>query len=207
MPRDYKPRQQGRAKHAPSRPWLWLFTGYLAGALTVGLVWLKAPDGKISGSGWIGAKPPAKRSQPVAVEPEPPKARFDFYTLLPEMEVVVPEDELEAEVKAAAPAPASKEAEVATAASASAPAPAAVAPESSYLLQVGSFRKAEDADRVKAQLALLGFHARVHKVSDSRGGQWYRVRVGPIAGATALKTVRDRLTSNGYKTMVIRSDG
>ena len=51
----------------------------------------------------------------------------------------------------------------------------------SYILQVGSFQRMEEAERVKAKLALLGLSASIQKVAVSGGDPWYRVRLGPFA--------------------------
>ena len=60
------------------------------------------------------------------------------------------------------------------------PAAAAAPPQPAvrYYLQAGSFRRFEDADRVKAQLALLGVVAGVQRVTINGGETWHRVRVG-----------------------------
>ncbi|HET9482766.1 MAG TPA: SPOR domain-containing protein, partial [Xanthomonadales bacterium] len=91
----------------------------------------------------------------------PAKPKYDFYTVLPEMEVVIPESEVTAE--AARPAPDAE-------------------PGARYFLQTGSFRSSEDAEQMKARLALMGLRAQVVSV-DINGQQWHRVRVGPYATA------------------------
>lgn len=188
MPRDYKYRAQRRPAKKPLPGWLWLFTGLLLGGFIVGLVWLNGQSTETGGE-WVGAKPerppqgrPANGQR--AEVPPPPKPRFDFYNMLPKMEVVVPDEELDRE-----PAPAQ-----------------AAAPTGSeiYLLQVGSFRRTEDADRLKAQLALLGFEARVVSASLTPQDTRYRVRSGPYRGMQALNQARKRLAENGFKGIVIR---
>ena len=48
-----------------------------------------------------------------------------------------------------------------------------------YVLQAGSYGSFAEADRVKAQLALLGISSQIQKISvDDR--QYNRVRIGPI---------------------------
>ena len=173
---------------------MWLLTGLLLGGFIVGLVWLKGQSLDVGGE-WVGARPdqlpqgkalPEKRGE--TPTPPKPKPRFDFYELLPKMEVVVPDDELDHEPPRAAPG------------SASAPAV--------YLLQVGSFRRTEDADRLKAQLALLGFEARVASARISAQDTRYRVRSGPYRSKDALNQARKRLADNGFKgIIVIRVEG
>jgi cell division protein FtsN len=189
VPRDYKHRAQRKPKKKPLPGWLWLLTGLLLGGFIVGLVWLKGQSEQ-AGGGWVGAEPdrppkgPARRDDVVEVPP-PPKPRFDFYDMLPEMEVVVPEEEL-----VAAPVATDTQSESA-----------------SYLVQVGSFRQAEDADRLKAQLALLGFEAQVVPGRINAQDIRYRVRSGPHRGRDAVNAVRKRLAANGFDGIVIRLDG
>lgn len=191
MPRDYKHRAQRKPSKKPLPGWLWLLTGVLLGGLVFGLAWLKGQSSDAGGE-WVGAKPDRPPQGKVAVAPrvevpEPPKPRFDFYNMLPKMEVVVPDDELDQESAGAA---AGVNAEPAT-----------------FLVQVGSFRRTEDADRLKAQLALLGFEAKVVSARISAQDTRYRVRTGPYRGREALNKARKRLTDNGIKGIVIRVDG
>lgn len=188
MPRDYKHRAQRKPQRKPLPGWLWLLTGLLLGGFVVGLVWLRGESVQTGGD-WIGARPeslPQGRPAPARVEPQPvaPKPRFDFYNELPNMEVLVPDEELDRE-PTAAPA-------------------AAAAAEARYLLQVGSFRRAADADRLKAQLALLGFEARVETARVDGGELRYRVRSGPYQGREEVNRVRRRLAENGHQVIAIR---
>ena len=190
MSRDYKHRAQKRPSKKPLPAWLWLLTGLLLGGFIVGLVWLKGQSQEAGGE-WVGAKPdrpPQGKAEPTArVEvPPPPKPRFDFYSMLPKMEVVVPDDELDQDPVAA-------------------PGGSPAAP-ATYLVQVGSFRRTEDADRLKAQLALLGFEAKVESARISAQDTRYRVRSGPYRGKEALNQARKRLADNGFQGIVIRVD-
>lgn len=115
--------------------------------------------------------------------------------MLPEMEVVVPDDELDQQ-------PAVKPPSAPTPATASATAAA-----ETYLVQVGSFRRNEDADRMKAQLALLGFEAKVVSARINANDTRFRVRSGPYRGVPAVNAARKRLADNGFNSIVIRVDG
>ena len=78
-----------------------------------------------------------------------------------------------------------------------------VARAGSYVLQVGSYRKFEEADRVRAQLALQGIESKVQRVSvDS--DTWHRVRIGPISDLKTLDRVRQRLREAEMDVLVIR---
>ncbi|MGE0387823.1 MAG: SPOR domain-containing protein [Gammaproteobacteria bacterium] len=113
------------------------------------------------------------------------KPKFDFYTILPEMEVKVPE----AQAARNEPAPAQ---------------PAAVA---AYQLQVGSFQRMEEADRAKAQLALLGLSATIDKVQVNNRDTWYRVRLGPWTDASQMEQARQRLQEARIEYTLLRLKG
>jgi len=122
-------------------------------------------------------------------------SQFDFYKVLPEKEVVIPNTELSAMAKAE-----QQQAAAANNASASAPAAAnetgATPSEGGYVLQVGAFPKTSDADAMKARLALQGFTAHVQAVTLD-GQVWNRVRIGPFASATQLQDVQKQLSAAG----------
>ena len=126
-------------------------------------------------------------------------SQFDFYKVLPEKEVVIPNAELSAMAKAE-----QQKAAAANNTSTSAPASATAtagtnstsASSGGYVLQVGAFPKASDADAMKAKLALQGFTAHVQAVTLD-GQVWNRVRIGPFASATKLQEVQKQLASAG----------
>ena len=119
---------------------------------------------------------------PSATQPEPPKPTFDFYKILPESEVKVPDNEL-------------TEAE---------PAPDSSSEPASYLLQVGAYQKFEEADQAKAQLALQGISSTIQKVVNKGHEVWYRVNVGPLTSLEEVQTMRARLVEGGAKVVVIK---
>ncbi len=127
--------------------------------------------------------PPAPASTRAGeTPPAEPEQTFDFYEMLPNFEVVVPERERD--VKHDAPA---KPVEKAGA----------------YVLQVGSYRGYAEADRVRAQLALQGIESKVQRVSVDND-TWHRVRIGPISDLTELNRVRTRLGEAEMDVLVIR---
>ncbi len=85
-----------------------------------------------------------------------------------------------------------------------APAPDAPADRSSYLLQAGAFRGQEDAESMKAKLALIGFEARI-VTAEVNGATFYRVRVGPYGQIEDMNRARSRLAENGIEASVVRS--
>ncbi|KRE86149.1 sporulation protein [Rhodanobacter sp. Soil772] len=155
----------------------------------------------------------------------PKKPQFDFYSVLSEKEVRIPDAEISAQARVeqqqkqqqAAQLQAQQAAQAAlTAAPANAPAavsqdvtaaPANTVPQpgagSGYLLQVGAFPNAADAETLKAKLALQGFVANVQSVNI--GGQTYnRVRLGPFRSATELESTKQRLAGAGINAIALK---
>jgi cell division protein FtsN len=156
--------------------------------------------------------------------PAPKKPQYDFYSVLSEKEVRIPDAVISAQAKAeqqqkqqaqqaaaqqqaAAPKPATNApaavAEAVTAAPESAVKAQAPAAGSGYLLQVGAFPSPADAETLKAKLAMQGFVANVAPVSVN--GQTYnRVRLGPFHSATELETAKQRLASAGINAIALK---
>ena len=84
------------------------------------------------------------------------------------------------------------------------PAPEAPSDRSSYLLQAGAFKGQEDAEGMKAKLALIGFEARI-VTAEVNGVTFYRVRVGPYAQIEDMNRARTRLAENGIEASVVRN--
>jgi cell division protein FtsN len=163
---------------------------------------------------------------------KPKKPTYDFYSVLSEKEVRIPDAEIsaqaQAEAKARQQAAAQQQAQQKAAAAqqqvstttpptpANLPAvktetvaavPAVAAPPPSagggYLLQVGAFPSAGDAESLKAKLALQGFVANVQTVKV--GGQNYnRVRLGPFKSATELESTKQRLQQAGINAIALK---
>jgi cell division protein FtsN len=198
MPRDYKSRANAPRKQQRQVPgWVWFLSGLLVGLFFSGLAWLKL----LPADGQLALPPPQAQNQKQGVtkqqparkkEPAAPKPRFDFYTILPEMEVVVPEPEPE---KAPPPVKRGKlKREPVAAAS------------GRYMLQMGSFRKYADADRLKASLALVGIQAEIQKVRVSGSGTFHRVRSGPYT-QKKVNQLRSRLKQHRIDSLVIKLKG
>jgi cell division protein FtsN len=82
--------------------------------------------------------------------------------------------------------------------------PTVVSPSGlSYLIQVGAFRAPEDAEQMRARMAILGFEAKVSNV-ERDGATWHRVRLGPYASLEDLNRARTRVEENGIDSMVVR---
>jgi len=179
---------------------LWLMAG-LAVGLGIGIVaWLgntpvpprMAPESRPAPPAATPTRPgPAPATAAPRADPgqEPGSAsserqRFEFYDLLPRQEVVVPGRGQPAGRDEGSPA-------------------AATVPGSQYVLQAGSFSRYPDADRVKAQLALIGITATVQPVTVD-GVEYHRVRIGPISDPDELDRLRSRLRHEKIEAVVMR---
>lgn len=198
--RDYK--NAGRGRGAPRTPGgVWFLAGLALGLAVALLVYL----GGYSVSELRGATPapseihpaqtdPRDAAQPAEAQPQPeapPKPRFDFYTILPEMEVAVPEQET-----AAKPTPDTN-------------AGRQQQPDAGggYILQAGSFRSLDEADKLKASLVLLGVDASIQTVTVNNKDTWHRVQIGPYNDLVEVNQVRARLKQNNIEVVLLKVKG
>ena len=72
-----------------------------------------------------------------------------------------------------------------------------------YLLQAGAFRNGEQADDMKARIAMLGLVGRV-EVVQTPAGEMHRVRLGPYATASELEQAKQKLGGGGIAAVAIR---
>lgn len=124
-----------------------------------------------------------EENPPVAAEPEEKdEKRFTFYEILPNFEVVTPEDEPTTEADVA---------------------PQAVVEPGVYVLQAGSFSTNADADRRRAELALHGIESHIQRVKvDDRN--YHRVYIGPTDDLDELNMLRSRLRAAKIDVFRIR---
>lgn len=121
-----------------------------------------------------------------------PKARFEFYDLLPKMEVVIQEDDPPASIKQVPTTP-------------SPVTPASYAPAETYYLQAGSFRGKERADILRTKLSGLGFECEIQESSIHKSDVYHRVLVGPFTDLKVLDKSRQELDEFGIETRKIKS--
>lgn len=72
-----------------------------------------------------------------------------------------------------------------------------------YFLQAGSFSNADDADKLKAKLAMLGMEASVKIATIPDKGVWHRVHVGPYKGREEMSNALAVLKQNGLSATPI----
>lgn len=168
--------------------WLWMLFGLAIGLSVAFAVHMKdrAP-----------ADRPAPRAEPASLQsaiddnneqaaatsvPEPREKRFTFYDMLPNFEVIIPEQEPDVAADNA---------------------PQAVVEPGIYVLQAGSFSEYADADRRRAQLALQGIESKIQRVTiDDR--TYHRVRIGPVDDLEELNLLRSRLRAAQIDVLRIR---
>ncbi len=118
---------------------------------------------------------------------EPPKPKFDFYTILPAVETILPRAQSTKEKQDAKPTVPEKNV--------------------SYVLQAASFAKFEDADRLKAELTLNGLSTHIQKVTIEGRGEYHRVRLGPFSNLDELNAVHQRLRKLGIQALRLKVKG
>ncbi|HEU0189064.1 MAG TPA: SPOR domain-containing protein [Gallionella sp.] len=184
--------------------WTGIFVGLVVGvSMAAGLTWylMKTPSPFLK-KDQVTATPPVEVAKPAAsAETSTPaqkspaaasgesngKPRFEFYKVLTDKQ------------DATVAAPATKHADK--------PKPADTKPAVAYephLLQAGSFPKADDAEKLKAKLALLGVEASVQSAAIPDKGVWYRVRLGPYKSEGDLNSARSFLKQNGVDSTPIK---
>ena len=167
--RSTRKKRKAKTKSQPLPGWVWLITG-----LVIGLSATFLPS--------INEK---TKQNDVALKEEPSmmptaKRTFDFYTLLPELEVVVDGDNPEKSNSSDQSRPAGE-----------------------YVLQVGSFKSSEEADSLKAQLALMGVETNIETVKVNTIN-WHRVRVGPSKDIDQLQTTQNRLRKKNMDSILLK---
>jgi cell division protein FtsN len=176
----------------PAPGWVWMLFGLALGlVVAAGVYFRAAPPAARSVATPPDAAPAAAPAAPArerreargAQAPDSSEPRFDFYEILPQFEVVVPEVE--------------------TAASPAARSPRAVEEPGSYVLQAGSFSALGDADRLKARIALLGIESRIQRVTID-DDVFHRVRIGPINDLERLNRIRRQLRDAQVDTMLMK---
>jgi len=102
------------------------------------------------------------------------------------------------------PAPATAAGKAAGASASVATAASPTADSGRVMLQVGAFKSPQDADSMRARLALLGLDARVSQVTQDGVTVLYRVRIGPYRGLDDLSGIRRTLSENGIEAQVVQ---
>jgi cell division protein FtsN len=215
------PKRGASRNSAPAKKpipgWLWLAIGLSVGAFVVFLMKLEPGNGDVKRvrAEQLKAEKIAEANKTPPSPQAPVKPKYDFYTLLPESEVIVPPEavpEKTPPIPAQAPVTPAEAAKIDTARAQAAlsgatppPAPPVIKPAATtqFYLQAGSFRKQADADRVRAQIILLGQSVNVES-GTVKEDTWYRVLVGPFSNREQLTVAQKQLAGSGFSNLLLQ---
>ncbi len=210
MPRDYAhvPKQ----RHPSSLPgWAWLLAGLAIGLFVALLFYIndfthsskksavtEAFTGIFSDKKRdardVKKQTPTAPPKPAAKSETNSKPKFDFYTILPELEVIIPKEEIKPKSKPLSgkdkPGTASANSEDLT---------------QPLMLQAGSFRQLDEADKLRAKLALQGIVASIQTVNINQNETWHRVRIGPITQSQRLHETQRKLQNMGVASIIVKN--
>jgi cell division protein FtsN len=186
-----KRRRSSRSKKKQQYPgWLWMLFGLSLGLSVAFAVYVKdrqpapaSPQEPRQAASLQDARDNnGERADTNGTNTESAKNRFTFYDVLPNFEVIIPEQEpdVAADIE-----------------------PQAVLQPGLYVLQAGSFSAYKDADRRRAKLALHGIESQIQRVSiDDK--TYHRVRIGPTNDLDELNMLRSRLRAAQIDVLRIR---
>lgn len=203
MARDYKPRTHRRHQKQTGSNiawWRWILAALLIIGFGYFLSTLGDTDTEPEKTQVTQVQPlPVKPEKPVKkipkkkvqAEPELVEPQFDFYEILEDKEVRIPEYEVKKRVK---------EEKVGKVKSATLTTP------TQYILQVGAFKEYSQADKLKARLAFMGIQS---KIEQAKVGNvvWNRLKIGPYSKLSTTERVRSRLKQKGISTIVVEEKG
>ncbi len=186
-----KPSSKPTASKSKKKPessklpgWVWLFAGVGCGMFLAFLFYLTTQEPNQNKLRALVSKESAPES---ASEGFP---KFDFYTLLPGRDATKPKtDEKPA-----------KKPETVAKAGPQQPAPS----KSSSIIQTGSFRSAQEANQLRAELILLGLETNIKTIELKPGESWHRVQVGPFKNQSELEQAKQTLAENHVEHIVLR---
>jgi len=173
----------GRAAPKKRLPgWILLLLGMLFGIVVAVIGYV---------NGWV-PKPENPNNKPIAQVRETKKENtiednsadlaieqqdnFGFYTALQDMEVEIDAEDL-AQTDTRKP--------------------------STYYLQLGAFKRLQDAETLKAEVAFSGVSAFIES-NEIKGTIWHRVRIGPYKSSRKVDVAKRKLQKSGFNAMIIK---
>lgn len=132
------------------------------------------------------AKIKQKTDQPTKQDKVPPEPRFDFYTILPKLEVVIPEHEIKTRIR---------EQGIGT-----------LKKNGQYIMQAGSFRDFLEAKKLQDKLMTIGVESRIEQAKVGNV-VWNRIKMGPFSGLDTLMVIKTRLQNSEIDTLVLEFKG
>lgn len=197
-------RSRARQTGSGTPGWLWLVCGLCIG-LTIAAAFyvFGRPTGSDTRDQVAIDVPAAAQDEPdkapdsAGTEKEQQEPRFAFYKMLPNYEVVIPEEEYPDDSGDTDSAEASAPVEPQ-------PTTPKVRESGRFVIQAGSFSTYEDANRRKAELALLGIEAHIVSFDLDSGKTVYRVQSRTIESNDRLNELLKRLRENRIDTLVMQ---
>lgn len=128
---------------------------------------------------------PKKTTKPAPVikkEPSKQEIQYDFYTILPQAEFVIPDYEVKTRKREERVGKAKKGVK--------------------YSVQAGAFRHFKDADSLKAKLIMMGFSPKIEKAVIGTV-TWHRVKMGPYNRLASVDAIQSKLKSNQMDSLVL----
>ena len=215
MARDFA--HKPKAAQGSSIPtWVWIFTALVAIGFVAFLYYLSAVPADKGGAEAVRKQLAIALREPVAAPAPSPsspeheslediktkaetlKQAFEFYQLLENDEVSIdlPGDQVVSAVPAKTGPAAGPDSSKTTA-------PAAVPDAKSWIIQVASFTRVADADRLRAELILSGLpNTEIQSVDVTGKGTYHRVMVGPFDHRPSLNKAQDTLAKLDYQVLV-----
>ena len=215
MARDFA--HKPKAPQGSSIPtWVWIFTVTVALGFGAFLYYLNAVPADKGGADAvrkqlaIALREPLAAPESTAVSPEYEsiediktkaetlKQAFEFYQLLEtdEVSIDLPGDRI-------APTVAPQNGLAARPDSPSKTPPVAVPDAKNWIIQVASFNRVADADRLRAELILNGLpNTEIQSVDVTGKGTFHRVMVGPFDHRPSLNKAQDTLAKLNYQVLV-----
>lgn len=219
MPRDYSSRRNSSKKSTNGRKrkkapavakqrhglpgFVWMFFGLTVGLMVAAWVYFFQPTppdvgSELAEAAGIKSKPvKAKAEEKTNELPPKKKPKYAFYEMLPNYEIVVPQD---SNGSASSKKTRKEQATL-------------IEEPGQYIIQAGSFRDFEEADRRKARMAMLGVESNIKKVTiageedDEDDQVWYRVQVGPNSNLQRVNATLRTLEKQGIDSLLIRIKG
>ena len=191
---DYR-RGSPPARPKPREPkacFFWFVLGGMLGAFAVGLAWTsqtKSPTQAMQASTQSDQSQAAPR-------------RYYFYDILPELEVAVPPEQTPQ--RAPQPPPLTAPPDNPPTPTPAVQSPPEPATQGSYLLQVASFRRLDDANRLVSRLGNLGIAAQIQTVTIDNRDTYHRVRTGPVPTRADADRLRDQLSRHGLDSFAVK---
>ncbi|MHB0776713.1 SPOR domain-containing protein [Halomonas sp. WWR20] len=199
-----RPSSSGSGERRGMPGWLWGVIGLVAGFALSQYLQQSAPAPVATVVPKPASQVSSSDSGAPADEPETDASQasrmptFEFYTLLPESEVIAPK----VEAYHSTPRPPEK---AASTPSNGQPASQASSPASGrYMLQAASFKASDDAERLASRLRDFGLLAKITSVRTSDDQLWHRVQVGPYQDTRELSRAQDLMVTQGIEPLLIK---